>query len=154
MAEGGVSGTLVNTPYDMPLIKQGDPVTAPLTHIITVKFSEDLPFPDLTGLPPQHEYWDRCFVDDCVLQDRSQVDYIYREEPVMTREGDKDPDSGWRLRGTEQAVAEDKAQGNEPHYIALGKVLNIDDSWLHLIDRETGTAFQWDAQAQAFIELD
>lgn len=154
LIDGGVSGTLCNTPYDMPLIKLGDHVSLPLTHLITVKFSEKLPRPDLTGLPEQRQYWDRCFVDDCVLRGRSHVDYLYREEPYPLREGERDPDSGWRFRGTASAIAEDEAGGRKPHYIAVGKVLNADDRWLPLIDRELGTAFQWDETSESYIELD
>lgn len=154
LVEGGVSGTLANVPYDLPLIRHGDPVTLPLSHVITVKFSDDMPWPDLTGLPPQRGYWDRCFVDDCVLRGRSRVDYLYREEPDMTREGDTDPDSGWRIRGTEEAVEEDRANEARPHYVALGAVLNKDDRWLHLIDREHPCAFQWDETSGTYMELE
>lgn len=149
--DGFVAGTLDNEPLDMPLIKLGDRVRIPLTHAISTVFSKDNPRP---ATPPRREYWQRCFVDSCILDGRSHADYLYREEPDMTREGDEFPDSGWRIRGTDEAVAADEELGKSPAYVALGAVLNRDDRWLHLLDREHGVAFRWDAEAQDYIELE
>ena len=93
-------------------------------------------------------------VDPCVVEGRSHADYLYREEPDMTRDGDQYPDSGWRIRGTDEAIAADERLGEKPMYIALGKVLNADDRWLHLIDREIGSAFLWDPERDDYIELE
>ena len=150
--EGGVVyGTLDNDPTDMPLIEAGMPVAIPLTHVISTAFHKDNPRPDV---PPRRDYWDRCFADACVVEGRCHADYLYREEPDMTREGDEYEDSGWRIRGTDEAIADDEERGEPPLYVALGKVLNADDRWLHLLDREYGVAFQWDAEAQDYIELE
>ncbi len=151
IVDGTVYGTLDNEPHDMPLIEAGMPVSIPLTHVIATVFDESNPRPHT---PPRREYWDRCMVDDCVVEGRCHADYLYREEPDMTREGDTYPDSGWRIRGTQEAIDADAEAGHEPHYIAVGKVLNSDDRWIHLIDREVGVAFQWDAEAQDYIELE
>lgn len=150
VADGFVSGKLVNQPFDMPSLEYGDDLCIPLTHIIGVKFREGKPELDL---PVPRFYWDRCYVDACVVDGRSHVDYLYREEPDMTGEGDKDPDSGWRIRGTPEAIEEDERLGQKPMYIALGKVLNADDRWLHLIDREIGCAFQWDPERDDYIDV-
>lgn len=40
------------------------------------------------------------------------------------------------------------------HYISLGKLLNKDDRWLHLIDAEPGVAFQWDEDTQDYIRFE
>ncbi len=149
--DGFVVGRLGNEPFDMPLIKRDDPVRLPLTHVISCLYADGKPRPQV---PDRRSYWDRCFVDACVVEGRCHVDYFYREEPDMTREGDKDPDSGWRIRGTDEAVAEDKRLGKDPMYIALGKVLNADDRWLHLIDSPIGSAFQWDATRGEYIALE
>ena len=70
----------------------------------------------------------------------------------MGSDGDKYPDSGWRIRGTEGAIAEDERLEKTAEYIALGAVLNRNDSWLSLIDEATGNAFQWNDDLQSFVK--
>jgi len=149
--DGEVIGTLDNEPSGMDRIKLGDRVRIPLTHAIATAFHKDNPRPET---PEIREYWDRCFVDDCVLEGRSRIDYLYREEPDMTSEGDKYPDSGWRIRGTEEAIEADERDGNKPHYIALGKVLNVDDGWLNLIDSPYDSHFRWWDEESRYLELE
>lgn len=149
--DGFIVGRLDNEPSDMPSIKLGDLVRIPLTHIISCTYIKGKQRPKV---PERRSYWQRCFVDACVVEGRSHADYFYREEPDMTREGDKEPDSGWRIRGTDEAIAEDKHLGKDPMYIALGKVLNEDDRWIHLIDSPIGSTFQWDVERSDYIELE
>ncbi len=149
--DGLVTGTLDNQPAGMDLISEGERIVVPLSHAIGTAFRKDAP---RVPVPPVREHWDRCFVDQCVLDGRSHVDYLYREEPDMTRDGDPYPDSGWRIRGTQDAIDADRANDAHPQYVALGKVLNADDRWLHLIDRPPGCAFQWDGTDGNFVELD
>lgn len=146
-----VFGLLDNDPADMTLIEAGMPVAVPLTHVISTAFSEANPRPETPNRP---NFWNRCMVDACVVEGRSHADYVYREEPDMRRDGDDYEDSGWRIRGTDAAIAEDQQRDDAPLYIAIGKVLNADDRWLHLIDSPVGSAFQWNAQTQDYIELD
>lgn len=149
--DGVVYGTLDNDPSDMSLIEAGNPVAIPLTHVISTAFHKDNPRPET---PDRREYWERCFVDACVVEGRSHVDYLYRETPDMTREGDEYEDSGWRLRGSEAEVEADQANDAPPRYIALGAVLNCEDRWIHLIDEDPGVAFQWDGESQDYIRFD
>ena len=144
-------GTLANDPKDMVLISCGDRVAVPRTHVIDARV-EGPEQPPLEHDRPR-EYWDRCLVDDCVLSCKSHVDYLYREEPDMTTQGDAYPDSGWRIRGTAEAIEQDRADDRTAQYVALGAVLNRDDRWLHLIDSDTGTAFQWNAESGEYEEL-
>lgn len=144
-------GVLDNEPSDMVNLACGDPVTVPIDHVIGVYTGDGRELPEVEQ---RKTYWDRCFVDACVADGRCQADYIYREEPDMTEDGDKYPDSGWRIRGTEEAITDDEAKGDKPHYIALGAVLNVDDRWVGLIDRDYPCAFQWDEAAQQYIELE
>lgn len=148
---GFVVGRLDNEPYDMPSIRLGDPLRIPLTHVIDCTYAEGKPAP---AVPQRRAYWDRCLVDACVVEGRSHADYLYREERDLTREGDTDPDSGWRIRGTDAAITEDESLGKGSLYIALGTVLNSDDRWLHLIDRDIGCAFLWDAQRDDYIDVE
>lgn len=150
--EDGIAyGTLDNDPLEMTAIEAGMTVAIPLSHVISCAFSKDNPRPET---PERREYWDRCFVDTCVVEGRSHVDYLYREPPDMTQEGDKFPDSGWRLRGVDAEVAADEGRKDAFQYIALGSVLNRDDRWVHLIDEKPGVAFQWDAEAQDYIRFE
>lgn len=144
-------GILANQPFDMPLLKLGDRVRLPRTHVIDTQFADESRRP---ATPERREYWDRCFVDDCVLEGRSHADYLYREEPDMGQEGDKYPDSGWRIRGSDEAIEDDEANSREPRYVALGKVLNADDRWLSLIDSPVGSHFRWWPEDSAYIELE
>ena len=146
-----VFGLLDNDPADMTLIEAGMPVAVPLTHVISTAFSESNPRPETPNRP---NFWNRCMVDACVVEGRSHVDYLYREEPDMTREGDTYPDSGWRIRGTHEAIDDDAERGAKPSYIALGKVLNVQDHWLDLIDAPFGTRYGWWAEEERFVEVD
>ncbi len=138
-----ILGTLDNQPFDMPQLSPGDPVTLLPHHIIDVDFQDKDNRPELEGLSrsKQKQYWDRCMVDDCVANGSVRVGYIYRETPDLTREDDKNPDSGWRIRGDVYQMSDDEYENGKALYIALGAVLNRDDSWIHLIDSPVGTAF-------------
>ena len=147
--DGILHGILDNEPHDMPLIARGDKVSVPITHVISVQFD------DPAKAPPSaqpDDYFERCFVDACVVEGRSRAVYLYRENSDMTREGDPAPDSGWRIRGTQAAIDEDAKLGAEPMYIALAKVLNADDRWLHLIEAPIGSTFQWDDDLQSYSD--
>ncbi len=149
--DGYISGILDNEPVDMPRIKRGTEVCLPVSHAIDFEFA-----PGKRGPPPprQREYWDWCFVDSCVLEQRSHVDHLYRETPMPRRDGDTDPDSGWRIRGTPEAIADDERHDRPPQFVALGAVLNRDDSWLHLIDAPTGAAYARDVETGEFAPHD
>jgi hypothetical protein len=86
-------------------------------------------------------------VDSCVLDEGLGVHFLYREEPDFGEEGDKYPDSGWRIRGDYRGVSDADIEARGGAYAALAAVLNVDDSWLHLIDAPIGSAFirDWDS---------
>lgn len=146
-----LQGKLDSLPSDIPQLRPGSPLTFRRSDVIDIDWSVDR----ITAPPPSpatREYWERCFADNCVLSGDSPVDYIYREEPDMAGPDDKYPDSGWRIRGTEEGIAADEAADETPCYIALGKVLNSDDSWLHLIDQPIGARFIRDPDSGKFVE--
>jgi hypothetical protein len=143
-------GSLVNQP-DEPTtsLKYGDEVSFGRENILDVLLVDEGRLPDVEPdrdrypqVPAEREYWERCLVDECVLYDDVPVEYIYREEPEMADPEDKYPDSGWRIRGKEKTG--DDMDERKPAYVALGAVLNRDDSWIDLIDRPTGSAFMRD----------
>lgn len=136
----GFEGRLLSDPCETHIAK-GDHVTFRREDILDFVFGDERPGPTV---PDHREYWERCLVDECVLCDDVPVEYIYREEPDMGGPEDKYPDSGWRVRGRQGSSTDEDMEAREPTYVALGAVLNHDDSWLHLIDAPTGSAFMRD----------
>lgn len=91
-----VGGRLANIP-DEPRspLSLGDPIKFNRHDALAVLWAEGKRGPE----PPEYrEYWDRCMVDDCVIEDGVPVEYIYREQPDLTKSDDRYLDSGWRRR--------------------------------------------------------
>ena len=145
-----LSGLLANKP-DEPTatIAEGDLVRFERRRVIGISWAD----PDSAPRTPcRREYWDRCLVDDCVLDGTEPVEFIYREEPDMQEEGDTYPDSGWRIRGRMGGATDDEADARRPRYVAIGAVLNRDDSWLPYLDAPVGTSFMRDFEANTYVE--
>ena len=136
-------GALDNEPFDMPQLAVGDEVHFEPHNVIAIEYENADQRPELNSLsePTQKQYWDRCLVDDCVQDGSVRVGYLYREAPDMAQEDDEYSDSGWRIRGDVSRMSDEQYESGGASYIALGAVLNKDDSWLHLIDSPHGTAF-------------
>lgn len=133
----GYVGMLDNRPFEEGL-EEGMIVNFGPEHIVAIEWDDEARCPPEE---PHREYWQRCYVDRCVLSDGVPVEYIYREEPETPDEDGKDPDSGWRIRGRESGDPEDSLDKRKISYVALGVVLNRDDSFLPLIDAPVGSAF-------------
>ena len=145
-----LEGTLESQPLDMPQLLQGTILRLPRSHVVDVILADPERRPPPT-IKPKREYWARCIVDQCVLDGELKVGYLYREAPDMTREGDKFPDSGWRIRGDTRGSSIKQLGSRKIAYVALGAVLNRDDTWLHLIDEPVGARFEKDFEEGIFL---
>ena len=147
-----LEGTLESQPDDMPGVVKGIIVCLPRTYVMDIIFVD--PERRATIPPdPRREFWERCLVDQAVLDGEIPVHYLYREEPNQTRDGDEFPDSGWRIRGDLRGVSAEQIAERQVAYVALGAVLNRDDSWLALIDEPAGSAYERDFDRGVFIRL-
>lgn len=142
-------GRLDNEPSDMPQLHHGARITFRRSDVIDLIWNDDRTVPPPPP-SPRRDYWDRCLVDDCVLSGEASVHYLYREEPEDAQEDDSYADSGWRIRGDYRDVPDEELDAREVHYVALGAVLNHDDSWLDLIDAPVGSAFLRNWQTGSF----
>ena len=69
----------------------------------------------------------------------------------MAKEGDRFPDSGWRIRADARGKSAEDFDSDEIAYVAIGAVLNKDDSWLQLIDEPMGARFEKDLETGLFV---
>lgn len=150
-AEGeALEGRLDNDPEDMPGLSCGDRIRFERHQVIDRIWAEPRAAPPPQSVP-WRDYWDRCLVDRCITADGVPVHYLYREPPEPLPEGAKYPDSGWRIRGDYRGLGDAEIAAREVDYVALGAVLNADDSWLHLIDSPVGSAFIRDWASGEFV---
>lgn len=145
-----LSGVLDNDP---------DEPTSPLQASDEVAFKRHdilaIDWKDPTHSPPPvdyREYWERCLVDQCVLDGEEPVEYLYREDPDMADDDDIYPDSGWRIRGRMGSATDAEIDKRKAEYVALGAVLNRDDSWIGWIDAPSGTSLMRDFDAGTYIQ--
>nr|WP_221230906.1 DUF2185 domain-containing protein [Sphingobium subterraneum] len=143
-------GELDNEPSDIPQIRPGLAVSFNRTDVIDILWN-----PERRASPPsspgRREYWARCLVDACLIQEHLPAHFLYREEPELAQGDDKYPDSGWRIRADYRGLTDEEIDAREMQYVALGVPLNCDDSWLHLIDEPIGSAYIRDWETGKFI---
>lgn len=59
---------------------------------------------------------------------------------------------GWRIRGRSSAATDIQIDEREVAYVALGAVLNRDDSWIGWIDAPVGTTLIRDFNTNTYIK--
>ncbi len=136
-------GTLDNEPFHIKDLKAGDSIVFRREHIIQYDTLDDLEIEDENEgkLEP---YFKRCIVSNQIMQDRQQIGYVYREEP------NEDIDSGWYvMSGNETDDYSDDSDNFQ--YIAIGVVLNKDDSFVHLLNEPIGSEFARDEVTGGFF---
>jgi hypothetical protein len=148
-----VRGTLESTPYEPDRLKTGEVIEFRRDDIIGIVWAAPEAAPSPSHSREVREYWERCLVDASVLEEGVPVEYVYREEPDMTLDGDKYPDSGWRIRARVDPDAPEEPEPT-PRYTAIGAVLNADDSWLPLIDSPVGCAFMRDFATGKYVPVE
>ncbi|MBD2705342.1 DUF2185 domain-containing protein [Spirosoma sp. BT702] len=135
-------GALTNQPQIIVDLEIGRTIKFDVNHIIDTEYED-----------PENiveKYIDRCFVTNKVLLEGNKIGYLYREESLGEKNGFYD--SGWRITaGTESQEYLD-SEGNS-QFVSLGKVLNVDDSIVGLLEEPTGSIFEWDDQQKTFARL-
>lgn len=138
-------GRLDNEPFYIKDLKAGDIITFEPKHIIDLDVEDDEP-------NIVEKYVDLCFATKKIIYEKSKIGYCYREEP-MEKEKKGFKDSGWRfLNGDETQEYLDDAENSQ--FVSLGRILNMDDSFLELLENPIGSAFERDKQTGQFIPVD
>ena len=146
-------GSLNNKPVDMPQMKLGDIIEFKLWHVIDTDWQD--PEKEKT-IPPEtsKQVWERCIADHEILNGTARVGFLYREEPDISTKDDEHPDSGWRIRADHTQLTDEQYENPSPKYIAIGKVLNKDDSWIHLIRAPIGSQYLRNEETGEFEEVE
>ena len=142
-------GILENEPDDLPQVKFGDRVRFKKFHIVGIIPSQPQNF---EVMPRRREFWERCMVEDCVLDGTKKVGYICRVQPAPLEGEERHKDSGWRIQGDRRNATHQELQSRKQVRVALGSGLNQDDSWLYLIDKPVGSAFVRDFDTESYFE--
>ena len=125
----GCFGTLDNQPLSIPGLGLGDQIRFQDFNIISVMETR---FPNPDAL--ERLAFTRCRVDPAVLAEGGVIMRAERAAPEDV-EGVHSPDSGWHFYGSlDGGPPRDKMQ-----FLALGVVLNKDDSILPMLDAPAGT---------------
>jgi len=137
-------GKLDNIPADITGMGLGHIVEFRAENILSAQ--RDDPEGDQT-----QPYWKFCTTSQAIL-DGEPVDFLARSEPLKPREGSRRQDSGWSFLAAGESGSEVFKAGLA-RSVPLGKVLNVDDRWLHLINEPVGSKFEWSPEEAKFVRL-
>ncbi|WP_158825014.1 immunity protein Imm33 domain-containing protein [Mucilaginibacter lacusdianchii] len=140
--DGTYKGTLDNDPYYIKDLKAGDEITFRREHIIQYDTLDELDVEDINAEKVE-QYLKKCFVSNHIMLEGYKVGRLYREEL------DEKEYTGWIfMSGYEtQEYVDDP---NNLQYIAIGTVLNLDDSFIHLLEAPIGSEFERDKATGTF----
>ncbi|NNU15667.1 DUF2185 domain-containing protein [Parvularcula sp. ZS-1/3] len=143
-----LEGVLDNNPDKLVSVSFGDAIGFSEWHIISVMYADGEQAP-LQG--QSDSYFKLCLVDSCVLDGSKLIHFLYREEPDQDFTTRRAVDSGWRIRGDYRDESDDEIDQREAQIVALGRVLNRDDTWLELINEPIGARFIRDWERNTFV---
>jgi|GEM_PF-1196857 len=129
--EGDIcTGRLANEPYDLSTLKLHQTIEFAPHHIIVIH--------EPRVCDPERDAFEgamfaRCRVDPAILSGKARIDRLERRERRDV-DGVAQPDSGWHILA-DQPCSEDDTQ-----FVAVGVVLNLDDSILSHLRAPVGTA--------------
>ena len=141
---GKFIGQLDNVPLYIKDLQAGDFIEFEAKHIIDVDIEDNEP-------NIVEKYLDRCFATKNIIYKKEKIGYLYREDPMK---GEKNgfKDSGWRfLEGNEGQKYLDNPENSQ--FVSLGLILNIDDSFLDLLEKPIGSAFVRNTKTGNFIQI-
>ena len=142
---GIYKGKLDNEPYHIKDLKAGDDIEFKREHIIQYDTLDDLDIEDEND-EKLDQYFKKCFVSNQIMNYGLKVGRLYKEEPQQEDE------TGWTLM-SDHETQEYVDDPNNLQYISIGKVLNIDDSFIHLLDEPIGSEFARDEITGTFYPI-
>lgn len=140
------TGRLENEPFHIPGLTQGDILSFESHHIIAIYWEDEEVREQFDD--GQDIWFARARVDPRITEEGLPVRFLFREEPAKL-EGSAYPDTGWRLCADEHADLD----AIDAPYMAIGVVLNRDDSFLELLSAKPGQAFQRPPDATGFLPI-
>ncbi len=133
-----LTGKLDNKPFELSGLALGDTLHFAPHQIIAIDWSNPDEAPD--DPDPTEQWLARCLVERAVVEGRARVGYMWREVPE-TPEASPYPDTGWCLRPHEADIGTEEYEAEDVVYVAIGAVLNVDDSFVDLLYAPPGSAF-------------
>lgn len=127
----GCYGKLDNEPCAITGLNLHDPVRFQDFHITAVYQNRCTSDEDLAA---EEKFFERCHVDPEILSGEAQISKAERHPP-KENEDQRFPDAGWVIH----ADGREDLPLDKMSYVAIGVVLNRDDSLLELLDEPVGT---------------
>lgn len=141
LTKEGLEGRLDNVPLDIPQLTMGQIVPFQAHHVASILWESEEDKVRFGDSSEEDRWFNRCFVDECILNDGVPVGFLYREEPEDFLD-ENWSDTGWRIRGVQTGLSNTEIDARSMRFVAIGAVLNRDDSFLHLLGEQVGTAFE------------
>jgi len=141
-------GNLDNKPFTLKSIALGDRVEFHYYNILSIfnQSNQCTPIVDRLSSELKQMLDQRCLVSNLIASDKQHAGYIFREDPTFHL------DSGWRIFQGDESDEYMKDRTNF-QTIALGSVLNIDDSILPILSSPPDHYYEFDTKSRQWKEL-